>query len=100
MKNSNFFNGQRHPLVSLIALIFLVVFIAVLFAGCSVEKDDNDEITAYANEYKRFEVEYFNISSYSSAHVITDNETGEQYLFYKFGSQGGLTKLETGSDAK
>ena len=100
MRKSRFLGEQRHPWVSLIALLFLVVFIAVLFAGCSAKKDDTDETTAYADEYKRFEVEYFNTSSHSSAHVITDNETGEQYLFYKFGSQGGLTNLETGSDVK
>lgn len=96
MYKNKIYRANKNSSASLVALVLLLCMILVMFSGCS--SDDGNDKNAYvegAAEYQRFSVEYFNIASYSSAHIITDNETGAQYLFYKFGSQGGLTKLET-----
>lgn len=96
MCKNKIYCSNKNSSASLVGLLLLLCIILVMFSGCSSDyTNDKNAYMEEATEHQRFSVEYFNISSHSSAHIITDNETGEQYLFYKFGSQGGLTKLET-----
>lgn len=73
--------------IYLLSLLLMAMFIPALCNGCAVE-------TEAATNYERFTREYAG----SSCYIITDNDTGVQYLAYDVGTlQGrgaGLTKLE------
>lgn len=83
-------NRKHNPLVALVALLLLAVLL--LCAGCSgVAAAEEPESSP------RFNVEtYANVGSYGTpfnTYVITDTETGRQYLFVQHGSHSGLTVL-------
>lgn len=42
---------------------------------------------------KRFEVIHEQLEGVSALRIIKDNETGAQYLYYKFGYGGSLTRM-------
>lgn len=52
-----------------------------------------------AKKDTRFEVETFSKGMLTELRIITDGETGVQYLFYFNGTAGGLTPL-LGADGK
>lgn len=82
-------NRKHNPMVALVALLLLAVLL--LLVGCSapaaaeepessprfiIEMAENDTPEAYG------------------VRIITDTETGVQYLFIKSGSLSGLTVLQ------
>lgn len=75
---------KNNPWISLIALVMLILIIVMICTGCKVT-------TAEAAETeRRFTVE--SLETYIC--IITDNETGVQYLAYRTPNGTGLTKLE------
>lgn len=77
---------KNNPWLSLVALLIMALIIVLNLTGCT---------EASAETPARFTVEYAG----NSCEIITDNETGVQYLFYSYGTThnnraGGLCKLE------
>lgn len=73
--------------VTLVTLIMLLVLIVCTSEACTD--------TAEATESPRFTAEYTGEGARGMhIYVITDNETGAQYLFIKDGYGGGLTVLD------
>ena len=82
-------NRKHNPFVALVALILLAVVVVCICAGCTAE--------ASAECGHRFSIKLTEIHSGPGGgmvQIITDTETGAQYMFYKFNNAGGLTKLE------
>lgn len=88
-------NRKHNPLLSVIALVLLFVILLFSCAGCETDAtaETEDKPTA------RFTVEYSRPDGMGSCYIITDTETGVQYLYYRTGSgDGGLTVLQTGEE--
>jgi hypothetical protein len=79
-------NRKHNPMVALAALILLAVVLVMACTGCTVRASWGEEET---EPTPRFTTEYVG----SRCTIITDSETGVQYLFYKGHGAGGLTKL-------
>ena len=83
-------NRKHNPLVALVALLLLAVLL--LCAGCSgaaaaEEPESPKRFTVESYDYlEELNVNYINI--------ITDTETGVQYLFVEGHYSGGLTVLQ------
>lgn len=92
-------NRKHNPMLSLAALVLLAVILALACTGCTptekAETPEPMEPQETTETLPRFTVETQN-TVYGSIQIITDNETGVQYLFYKFGYGGGLTQLLPG----
>lgn len=83
-------NRKSNPWVALVALILLLVLI-VCCSGCESSTD------AAKTDTPRFIVETASVGSpsvYHDVHIITDTETGVQYIFFRSTNAGGLTVLE------
>lgn len=84
-------NRKHNPIVALVALI-LMILLVLSCTGCE-EAAAAKETTA-----ERFTIEHEIMHNKNGpdeiCHIITDTETGVQYLFYKDTNAGGLTKLE------
>jgi hypothetical protein len=80
-------NRNYKPHVALVALLILALIISFVCNSCAIE-------TEAATNYNRFTKEYVGNDLY----IITDNETGIQYMAYveltNRGGGVGLTKLE------
>lgn len=74
-------NHKNNPWVSLVALLLAVLIVVLNCTGCT---------EADAAEPERFTVEYVG----NGCRIITDNETGVQYLSFSVGQGTGLCKLE------
>ena len=85
---------KHNPLVALLALLLLAFVLTFVLDGCAVHTEAATE--------SRFTKEYHHISGHDYAYVITDNETGVQYLAYaiesNYGRGVGLTKLEVSNE--
>lgn len=81
---------KHNPLVALLALLLLAFALTFVLDGCAVHTEAATE--------SRFTQEFHYINGYHSAYIITDTETGVQYLAYEvrsnYGKGIGLTKLE------
>lgn len=80
---------KHNPLVALLALLLLAFIVAWICGVCAVRTE------AARNETPpRFTVEY----AENQCSIITDNETGVQYLMYRetsnYGKGIGICKLE------
>lgn len=92
-------NRKYNPWVSLLALVLLAVILVTICTGCAApaEATEPGEPT---EESRRFTVEKYAPESSSifgdiySIRVITDTETGVQYLAYIGGQGTGLTVLQ------
>lgn len=80
-------NRKYNPFVSLVALLLAAVILVLTCTGCTVRASWDD---AETNTAPRFTYEYVD----HRCTIITDNQTGVQYLYYASGYGGGLTKLE------
>ena len=79
---------KHNPLLALIALVLLTTILVLTCTGCGAE-------TAEARTPGRFTVQDMG----NNCHIITDTETGVQYLHFWYGSTGGgLTVLQPGED--
>lgn len=83
-------NRKHNPMVALVALLLLAVLL--LLAGCSAPAAAAPE---EPESSPRFIVEHSE-SHGSLTHyvIVTDTETGVQYLYVKSGNSGGLTVLQ------
>lgn len=81
---------KNNPWLSLAALLLLALILVLTCTGCTGKES--------AAPSKRFTYERERIGATVRgivyAAVITDTETGQQYLFVDHGTCGGLTKLE------
>ena len=75
---------KNNPWISMIALIVLILITVMICSGCRVTTVEA------AKTERRFTVEC--PETYIS--IITDNETGIQYIAYRTSTGTGLTKLE------
>jgi hypothetical protein len=80
---------KHNPLVALLALLLLALVLTFVLDGCAVQTEAATEKPA-----DRFTTKFAG----NGCTIITDNDTGVQYLYYRngAGSSGGsgLTKLE------
>lgn len=82
-------NHKYNPWLSLVALLLMALILVFTCTGCT---------KASAATENRFTQEYHYLNGYHSAYIITDTETGVQYLAYEvqsnYGRGVGLCKLE------
>ena len=79
-------NRKHNPWVSLVALLLLVTLLVAICTSCGVTQ-------AEAEEPDRFTVERTD-SNQMDTYIITDKETGVQYLYVSSGYGAGLTVLQ------
>lgn len=78
---------KYNPWVSMVALLLLAAILVLVCTGCTTE--------AEAATTPRFTSEYAGwIKSVGGLYIITDTETGTQYLLADVPNGAGLTKLE------
>lgn len=77
---------KYNPMLSLVALVLLALILVLSCTGCTVE--------AAAATDCRFTSERFT----GGYLIITDNETGVQYLYVDDYNAGGLCVLQPGED--
>lgn len=75
-------NRKNNPMLSLAALVLLAIILVLTCTGCAVETSVSTE--------PRFTDEYAG----NDCWIITDTQTGVQYLYYDMYNAGGLCKLE------
>ena len=78
---------KHNPWVSLLAALVMTIIIVFFFTGCATEAEED--------AHNRFTVEFarnFNVTD--QLYIITDTETGVQYLLADVYNGAGLTKLE------
>ena len=80
-------NRKHNPFVSLVALLLAAIILVLTCTGCSTE------MTVHKNSGRFTTVRYFNPDA-PDCYIITDNETGVQYLFVDTSYGSGLCKLE------
>lgn len=82
-------NRKSNPWVALIAVYLLAVILVLTLTGCGSSAE------AAEPESPRFVFELQeNNTNLGESYIITDTETGVQYLYIKVYNSGGLTKLE------
>ena len=79
---------MKETLIEILAIALFAVFTVWLAGGFFAEAVNADLASV------RFSAESFKISTGLYGYVITDNSTGQQYLYIDSGHAGGLTKLE------
>ena len=75
-------NRKHNPLVALVALLVLA-----LLVGCT--SDDEAKTTS-----ERFHFEHMESNSPKAVYIITDKETGVQYIYISDSYGSGLTVLQ------
>lgn len=70
--------------------IILVLACLVLLVGCSPEPG----VKSGTSESERFTFDRHDMGPLTYVAIITDNVTGQQYLYVRSGESGGLTKME------
>ena len=81
-------NRKHNPAVALVAMALLVTILALICSGCAAEAAETEKTP------DRFEKEYLG----DGITIITDTQTGVDYIFYKAGYSGGLTVLQPGEE--
>lgn len=90
-------NRKNNPWISSFALLFLAAILTWICSGCENKEASG---TLQVETEARFGVEHYTIIEAGTIgnirfiDIITDNETGTQYMFYQKGSGSGLTKME------
>lgn len=82
-------NRKCNPWVSLVALVLLALILATT-AGCAAPTEAAEDEAAAA--WTRFDVEDYG----PNCKIITDTETGVEYLVYWTTRGVGMTVLENG----
>lgn len=83
-------NRKANPWVSLVALMLLVVVLVSICAGCCTANAEEPGSVGMG----RFTVDSRQSTRAGNLYVITDTETGVQYLSVGSGYGIGVTKLE------
>lgn len=82
-------NQKYNPMLSLVALVLMALILVFTCTGCT------DQTEAAAAETPNRFTETREMLMYGYVYIITDTETGEQYIAYRAHGQGcTLTKLE------
>lgn len=89
-------NRKNNPWISLIALLLLATILTCICSGCTVAEADEPQ---RVETESRFAIEHHVLIEKENfrviyADIITDTQTGSQYLYCHYGSGGGLTKME------
>lgn len=83
---------KYNPWVSIVAAILLAAVLVLTCTGCS---NTAEEPTAEETTQPRFRVEKAGCRDRLSIYIITDTDTGVQYMFvYDVAGHSGLTRLE------
>ena len=78
---------KNNPWVSIVALVLLAAILVLVCTGCAAEAEEDAR--------SRFTVEFArNFNGTDQLYIITDTETGVQYLLADVYNGAGLTKLE------
>lgn len=77
---------KYNPYVSLVALLLLALILVLTCTGCRKE-------AANATRFTQEEI-YHDWVSGNRARIITDTETGRQYLLYANHNSSGMVELE------
>lgn len=83
-------NRKHDPWVSLIALLVGAILLVFCLTGCS----GTERVEADVPKQERFTMEQVTNSLRVRVYVITDNQTGIEYLWVSGSNKGGLTRLE------
>lgn len=76
----------------ILTLVLVAALIVATFCGCGVvTESDNESGAIYDADYGRFTEEFYT----SNISVITDTQTGNQYLLYRSTNGTGLTMMDT-----
>ena len=107
-------NFKYNPWLSLVAMVLLALILALTCTGCNyeaeaAEKNDRPAVITEETEpaameptdpvhFTRFDIDYEYTSwpRVKNIYVITDNETGVQYLYIEGHTGSGLCVLEPG----
>lgn len=86
---------KHNPLVALAALVILATILVLTCTGCTDTWTPEPGVPA-----PRFTVETATHNGEAGQHtlIITDTETGVQYLYFKSMNSGGLTPLLPGEE--
>lgn len=89
-------NRKYNPWVSLVALLLLAVILEFACTGCAAAAGEPTRVTRCETikNSDRFTMERYYHGTNPDCYVITDNETGTQYLYVADGYGGGLIKME------
>jgi hypothetical protein len=89
-------NRKHNPLVSLAALATLAAILVLICTGCTTEAAKTEKTP------DRFIIETAtnNGTGHLDAFIITDTETGVQYLYLKSNNSGGLTVLQPAEEVE
>ena len=79
-------NRKHNPWISLVALLLLVTLLVTVCTGCDAVQAEE--------EHDRFTVEWVGGNNIASTYILTDKETGAQYLYVSGGYGGDLTVLQ------
>ena len=97
-------NRKHNPMLALAAMILLGVILAMICGGCAasaeatapMEPVETQETTENASApLTRFNIE-LQLKFYGDLYIITDNETGVQYLAFETSHGVGMTQLLPG----
>lgn len=69
----------------------IMIIFSLLLTGCGVE---TATVSFGESRTGRFTYEQHIFDGFSYALIITDNYSGEQYLYVSSGNSGGLTRME------
>lgn len=83
-------NRKRNGWASLIALVVLVAMLVMVLTGCGPRSESGSE----TEEEYRFSKEKVYYDTFSAIYLITDKETGKQWVFVHGGNAGGLVAYE------
>ena len=99
-------NRKHNPILSLVALVLLAMILALVCIGCAepeyLKSQESPEATAPVEPQEtvetvlgRFSIE-MQMKFYGTLYIITDNETGIQYLAFETSNGVGMTQLLPG----
>lgn len=77
---------KRYGWASLVALLILAVMLVVILVGCGPRSEESEA------EY-RFTVEEVGESINADVYLITEKETGKQWVYVEGYKAGGLSRL-------
>ena len=88
-------NFKYNPWLSLVAMVLLALILVLACTGCHVQENATalePQAETETETWPRFTREY--AGGYCI--ILTDTQTGVQYLYYGNGTGGGLCVLEPG----
>lgn len=88
-------NRKHNPMLSLVAVLLLAVILVTVCIGCSgqvdaAETEDRFTVDVWAHRDPE--------TYYMSWYILTDNETGAQYLVVAQSNGVGVTALQNGEE--